>query len=127
MFFQILLPVLHGDLWIIYVVANAQNFVSFRCKEPQEKTRKDQRIKVFKALQEAAESKWNRKPSFAHREAVCVNYTHIPSFNEWIGTSSSSHKVGLLSMCFLESFNGTPLTLSMTHNARSLAWIHTIS
>lgn len=138
-FFQILLPVRHGDLWIIYVCHNGAtgtaipNFMSFREKENDPSARKAQRKLIIEALGKALRRR-NRSSPFDHRDFKRITYRE--EFKQWLD-DNIAHRVGLLSMYFLENFSGTDFNVSIgphphfsycvnavhdPFNAPSLAW-----
>ena len=115
-FYQILLPVLHGEDWIIYCMVEepSGNYVSFRVREPSTEKRVEQRKAIVKALQDAFHKKYARKKMlFAARDVICAEYE---------GLISTSDKVGLLAMQFLENFSGMSFMVSILALTRILTY-----
>ena len=115
-FYQILLPVLHGEDWIIYCTVEepSGNYVSFRVREPSAEKRVEQRKAIVKALQDAFHKKYARKKMLsAARDVICAEYE---------GLISTSDKVGLLAMQFLENFSGMSFMVSILALTRILTY-----
>jgi len=100
-FFQIFLPVLHGNDWIVYCASNrVSNAVSFREREHCAETRQGQRKYVMMALQTAIYERYIKKQRFAERTVECPDYAE--------DLTDTPHKIGLLALHFMECFTGLP-------------------
>ena len=100
-FFQIFLPVLHGNDWIVYCASNrVSNAVSFREREHCAETRQGQRKSVMMALQTAIYERYIKKQRFAERTVECPDYAE--------DLTDTPHKIGLLALHFMECFTGLP-------------------